>query len=281
MTDEEPQLSIRGVYYRLVLRGDVILHGEVCTKADNNAETVQRLILEFRRGGLLSYENIIDGTRTAHRGYNEWESAAEAVEWLIDTYERSIWADQPKRVELWSEKEALSIIVSRVTDALQVPLMPCKGFSSESFYYHDGAKRIARSGVPTVVLILTDHDRAGYNMADTIERGLRRLVALVCRENNWPVPPLTFERIGLNAAQVARYGLNTRPPKATDHPGMVNFVADCAEVDGLRSEQIEEIVRDAIEAHLDREALARTTEQQDNDVAALRRIARDLLDPED
>ena len=43
------------------------------------------------------------------------------------------------------------------------------------------ARRTALSGTPTTFLILTDHDRAGYNMTDHVEREMRRLVELICR----------------------------------------------------------------------------------------------------
>jgi len=52
---------------------------------------------------------------------------------------------------------------------------------------------------------------------------------------------------------------------------MKNYVAECAEVDFLRSEQIEEIVREGIERHLDSEILARTERRHCTGIAPINR----------
>jgi hypothetical protein len=91
------------------------------------------------------------------------------------------------------------------------------------------SSRVALSGVPTVFLILTDHDRAGYNMAEHVERVIAGngeddypgLVRLACESYGDPVPPLGFVRVGLNAAQVEHYEVMTRDPKPSEHPGML------------------------------------------------------------
>jgi hypothetical protein len=288
--DEEPQLSVRGYIYRICGLQSIYLHGELCSKVDvpgqsTNEETIQRLLLAFRRHDQIPYESIIDGTRsTIHNEGPGWNNRTEAVEWvadarqrMIDGYQLNIWPDQGKRVHILSEKEALTPIVNRVAEANQVNLTSCKGFSSESMLY-DVAVDVALSGVPTVFLILTDHDRPGYNMAEHVERVLAGngepdypgLVRLACKRFRRPIPPLEFIRIGLNAEQVEHYQVRTRGPKSSEHAGMRNFVAACAEVDFLRSTQIEEIVREGIEAQLDPDILQATREQEAADVAWLR-----------
>ena len=129
------------------------------------------------------------------------------------------------------------------------------------------------------MLILTDHDRAGYNMADFGEDTLTNLVG--CRQFDLPTPVLKFDRIGMDEEQVRRYGIATRPPKGS-HDGMKNHIEECAEVDFLRAEQIEEVVREGILHHLDTEILERTRRQQAIDIAKLRRVAElwDDLDTE-
>ena len=274
--DEEPQLSVRAYMYRTWSRQSVYLHGELSTKGVNE-ETIQRLILEFRRAGLIPYESIIDGTRSTTFAEGGWDDLDEArrslsdpLRDLMESYELSIWAPQGKRVELLSEKEALAVIVERVAREYQVNTTSCKGFSSESLFY-EVAKRTVRIGRPTVFLILTDHDRAGYNMTDHAERVITRLVELVCDQYGCETPALEFVRVGLNAEQVERYQVMTRDPKPNEHAGMLNYIAECAEVDALRSEQIEEIIREGIEAQLDMDILATTREQEAEDIETLRR----------
>jgi hypothetical protein len=279
---EEPKMSVRGYIYRICGLDSIHLHGELCSKEDvpgqaTNEETIQRLLLAGRREGRISYESITDGTRPTTYNERGWDNRDEAVEDyantrqnLIDGYELSIWPDQGKRVEILSEKEALAVIVDRVAEAYQVNLTSCKGFSSESMLY-EVSKRVALIGLPTVFLVLTDHDRPGYNMTEHVEREITRLVKLACGLfGRRRVPALEFVRIGLNAEQVARYRVRTRGPKSSERAGMRNYVAECAEVDFLRSVQIEEIVREGIEAQLDMDILAATRERQAADIAWLR-----------
>jgi hypothetical protein len=286
---EEPKLSVRGYLYRIWSRQNVYLHGELCSKTakpgqDQNEETIQRLLLDFRRRGLISYESIIDGTRqTIHagRGWDNIDQARRSLDGakqgLVDYYELAIWPPQAKYVALLSEKEALTVIVERVTSAYQVDLTSCKGFSSESLLY-EVAKDARFSGLPTTFLILTDHDRAGYNMAESVEKVIAGngqekypgLVKIACREHRLEAPPLEFVRIGLNAEQVERYRVMTREPKPSEHSGMKNFIANPAEIDALRSAQIEEIVRQGIEAQLDMDILAATREREARDITILR-----------
>ena len=94
---------------------------------NENEETIQRLLLEFRRAGLIPYESIIDGTRPttfAEGGYDDIdearESMAEARQRVVESYALNIWTPQGKRVEFLSEKEALAVIVERVTNSYQV-----------------------------------------------------------------------------------------------------------------------------------------------------------------
>jgi hypothetical protein len=52
---EEPELSVRAYMYRIWSRQDVYLHGDLCSKSggpgcDQNEESIQRRLLEFRGG---------------------------------------------------------------------------------------------------------------------------------------------------------------------------------------------------------------------------------------
>jgi hypothetical protein len=292
--DEEPKLSVRAYAYRIgglaiydpetgAAIDGIRLHGVICEKEGPapgkppvNEETIQRLVLAGRRNGRLPYESIIDGTRPTHYAGEGWDTREQAAAYVanarqstIDNYSLSIWYPQGKHVEFLSEKEALEPIVSRVTDAYEVNLTSNKGFASESMLYRV-AREVASLGVPTTFLVLTDHDRPGYNMFEHVEKVMRRLVRLVCKQTNRRMPVLRFKRVGLTAEQVARYEVSTRAAKSTEKASWRNHVADCAEVDWLRSWQIEEIVREGIEAQLGLDLLAATRAQEAADIEWLR-----------
>ena len=272
--DDESALSTRGYMYRIWKRGDIYLHGELCTKG-HNEETIQGLVLEFRQEGYISWDSVLDETRRTIGDYTYNESPDERIEGigsLSAGYELSIWADQPHRVVLLSEKETLTPIVSRVTEEYQVPLWPCKGFNSWSAFWKL-AKDIALEEKTTWILILTDHDKAGYDMSDSAEKIMNRLIVEAAAQFDMEVPVLKFDRIGLNAFQMRDYRIDPRPPKDSQRPGIKNYIEKCAEVDFLRAEEIEEIVRNGIENHLDTDILDRTRRQEERDIAKLRRFA--------
>ena len=161
--------------------------------------------------------------------------------------------------------------MSRVTDPYEVNLTSCKGFGSESMLYRVAKGAVSYADVPTTFLVLTDHDRAGYNMAEHVEDVMRRLVRMVSTQQGRPMPSLTFVRVGLNAEQVARYGVGTRAAKSSEGATWRNHVERCAEVDFMRSVDIEEVVREGIEAQLDMDTLAHTRQREAADIRELRR----------
>jgi hypothetical protein len=283
--NEEWPLSVRGVLYRLTTRevyADLTtLHrGELLNKTDSERD-VQERIAKLREWGVISYEKIIDGTRGVIERAS-WANVPEALLSLAEPYERSIWADQKHQVYLLTEKEALTQIIAQITDQYQVPLLPCKGFNSASSFYHDVVKRVALEQRSVVILQFTDLDKPGYDMCDKAETFIRREVRRLCRAEKLRVPRMTFKRIGLTRAQAVRYHLTFRPSKpAHDKPELPNYVAEVVEVDALRAEQIQQIVREAIVDHLDMDTYQRTRDQERDDRRKLRRVAQEFAEDED
>jgi hypothetical protein len=147
--DDHP-LSVRGVFYRVMSAGAV-------EKSEKAYGAVQREVLKLRRWGVLPYEWIADGTRW-HVKPDSWDKVEDALHDAASSYRRALWHDQKVYVEVWSEKEAISSIVSPITSKWDVPLMIARGFASESFLWST-ATTIRNQDKPTVVYQLGDHDR--------------------------------------------------------------------------------------------------------------------------
>src|SRR6478752_4572057 len=90
---DESALSTRGYMYRIWKRGDIYLHGELCTKG-HNEETIQGLILEFRQQGVIPWDSVLDETRRSiggdPGGYESPTEVVEGIERLGAGYELSI-----------------------------------------------------------------------------------------------------------------------------------------------------------------------------------------------
>lgn len=78
---------------------------------------------------------------------------------------------------------------------------------------------------------------------------------------------MTFERLAVTPGQIDLYHLPTRPTKQTDTRA-AGFLGESVEVDAIPANTLRSIVRDAIEQHVDPEALrlTRVAEASERDV---------------
>lgn len=252
---EDHPLSVRGVFYRVMSAG-------VVEKSEKAYSAVQREVLKLRRSGALPYEWIADGTRW-HLKSPSWSSVEQALADAAVSYRRALWHDQVGYVEVWSEKEAISSIVSPVTDSYDVPLMIARGFASETFLFST-ASTIRAVGKPTTIYQLGDHDPSGIAAWQHVQKRLRAFA---------PEVDITFERIAVTEDQIHSLNLPTRPTKATDSRAK-NFSGDSVEVDAIPTAALKTLVQTAIERHIDPIALEHTQLFEREERAGLEAIAR-------
>lgn len=248
-------LSVRGVFYRVMSAGAV-------EKSEKAYNAVQREVLKLRRSGDLPYEWIADGTRW-HLKNPSWSSVEDALDDAAASYRRALWHDQEVYVEVWSEKEAISSIVSPITNTWDVPLMIARGFSSESFLWST-ASTIRAVGKPTVVYQLGDHDPSGVAAWNHIQTRLRDFA---------PDVDIYFERIAVTEAQIEELSLPTRPTKQSDSRAK-GFSGESVEVDAIPTSILTGIVETAILRHIDQNALAVTRMAEESERQGLLAMAQ-------
>jgi hypothetical protein len=245
--ERDNPLSVRGVFYRVMSAGAV-------PKTEKAYAAVQREVLKLRRSGELPYKWIADSTRWRLK-QSSWHDVEDALNDAAASYRRALWHDQDVYVEVWSEKEAISSIVSEVTDKWDVPLMIARGFASETFLWST-ADTIQSIGKPTVIYQLGDHDKAGLDAWDAIQARLRHFA---------PEAEMHFERLAVTPEQIDLYSLPTRPPKIIKGEVKKNFVSWAVEVDAISTSILRSIVEEAIESWIDKDALriTRMVEEQE------------------
>jgi len=155
---------------------------------------------------------------------------------------------------LFTEKDAISGVVSGVTAQWDVPLGVLRGYCSETFAYDMGAA-IRASGKPTYVYQLGDHDPSGVGAWTDFQTKVRRFA---------PDTEVTFERIAVTSEQIVDLELPTRPTKTTDTRSK-GFTGGSVEVDAVPAPVLRELVTAAIERHVDLDALDRTRVYEDNE----------------
>ena len=229
--------TVRQVFYQAVVRGLV-------EKTEAAYEKVQRVIVALRREGVMPYGWIVDGTRWMRKPTTFNSLDDERLRHTAATYRKALWAELPDYVEVWIEKDALAGAVLPVTEQYDVPLMVARGFASLSFLasaaeYMDGLDK------QVFVYQLGDHDPSGVAAAEFIESTLRELA---------PSADIRFERLAVTPAQIERLSLLLRPTKRSDSRAArftAEFGAGSVELDAIHPDTLRDIVREAIERHID------------------------------
>jgi len=241
-------VTVRQVFYLAVAAGLVEK-----TQSEYSS-AVGRLLLQMRRDGEVPYTWITDNTRWMMKAQS-YSSLEEALRLTAETYRRALWADSPVHVEVWCEKDAISGVLYDVTDDWDVPLMPARGFSSETFLYNAGAQ-IEALRKPTWIYYFGDYDGAGRHISRKIEEGLQRFA---------PSVPITFEQVAVLPNQIRRWRLPTRPPKFKSDKGFTR----CVEVDAIPPDRLRQLVRECIEHHVDHHQVEvlRVAEQSEREIA--------------
>jgi len=192
-------LTLRQLYYQFVARGYL-------ANKDTEYKRLGNIVNDARLAGLLDWNYIVDRTRNL-RSLAHWETPGSVIDSAAYGYQTDRWANQPRRVEVWIEKDALVGVISGACNRLDVPFFSCRGYTSQSELWGAGQRlaRYARSGQDPVVIHLGDHDPSGIDMT----RDIGDRLALFGAE-------VTVRRIALNMDQVDRYRPPPNPAKLTD-----------------------------------------------------------------
>jgi hypothetical protein len=254
VVEQDYPVSLRGVYYRCVSAGGV-------DKTEHAYRTVGRRLLELRRNGAVPYDRISDGTRwvVRPRSYDDLEDA------LTDTahlYRRNLWRSQDVEVHVFTEKDAITGVIDQVADEWNVPLGVLRGYCSETFAY-SMAQAIIAARKPVYVYQLGDHHPSGVGAWQDFQRKVSGFI---------PDADVTLERLSVTPDQIIDLDLPTRPTKTTDTRAR-NFAGGSVEVDAIPAPTLRDIVRDAIEQHIDAHALAQTQLVEESEQSLLFELA--------
>lgn len=265
VTDEHP-VSLRGVFYRVVSAGAI-------DKTELGYRTVGRQLLKLRRAGVVPYDWITDGTRWITRP-TAWSDIDEMLEDSAVSYRRRLWHEQPDEVHFFTEKDAISGVISPITYRWDVPLGVLRGYASESFAYSVAQSIIAsnrmRSGT-TYVYQLGDHDPSGVGAwADFTAK-----VSSFIDEGYKDADYVVFERLAVTPEQITEWTLPTRPTKRSD-PRANGFAGGSVEVDAIPANTLRNLVEQAIAQHVDREQLRLTRIYERSEREIFTRMRGDL-----
>ncbi len=250
-----PPATVRQVFYQATVAG------LVPKDEKRGYKVIQKLLVKLRREGRIPYSWITDATRWMRKptSHNSFESLLSHTAQL---YRRDFWERQDTYCEVWIEKDALAGVILPVTRTWDVPLMVARGFSSLSYLY-SAAEAIKAAGKKTYIYHLGDFDPSGVCAARTIERELRHFA---------PEAEIHFERLAVTPQQIKAWKLPTRPTKSTDSRAG-SFGKVSVELDAIPPDNLRQLVDEAIEQHVDQNALNRLKLVEDGERDVLRKLA--------
>ncbi|WP_327088564.1 hypothetical protein OIE66_40655 [Nonomuraea sp. NBC_01738] len=192
-------LTLRQLYYQFVAR-------DLLPNTQQSYKRLGSIINDARLAGLIDWHYIVDRTRNL-RSLAHWASPESIVDAVAAQYRTERWANQPTRIEVWIEKDALVGVIAGVCERFDVDYFSCRGYTSQSELW-GAARRLRRyedAGQETVVIHLGDHDPSGVDMTRDIDDRLALFGAST-----------TVVRIALNMDQVRQYSPPPNPAKLTD-----------------------------------------------------------------
>jgi hypothetical protein len=231
----------RGIGYKLFTAG------LIPSMSRNEMQRVYRLLKEAREEGIIPWSWIVDETREIER-VSTWDNPAEYARCVAQSYRRDFWNQQPRRVEVWSEKGTIRGVLAPVLDRYAVGFRVMHGFSSAT-----SIKDVAEDcdGRDLNVLYVGDFDPSGLYMSEE---------DLPARLDKYGGDHVILSRIALTRAQVR--GLPSFP--ATDKrkdPRYKWFAANygdrCWELDAMDPRDLRDCVEIAIKELIEPKAWKR------------------------
>ena len=266
-------LSLRQVYYQGVAGG--LIKNEL-----NEYKKLSRVLTRARLDGLVSWDAIEDRSRSTLT-VPTWPDADEFISdeigYFLTGYRRDLLQTQDAALEVWVEKDALGPLCQKAADPFGVPVIVAKGFSSVS-YKHNCRQRVLAQGRPVRILYFGDLDPSGYEMLPSMLRTLRDEMGLGDQ--------IEGVRCALNPEHVQGFNLPHDPEalKWSDTRArkyVQRFGELAVELDALRPEALQGLVRESIEQNLDLSQFEVEREHEAEDVgriSGLRARARDLVE---
>lgn len=261
-------LTLRQVYYQFVSRAWIA----------NKATEYKRLgsiINDARLAGLIPWNRIIDRTRNL-AGIYHVDDVEQAVAETAEQFALDTWTEQPTRVEVWVEKDALVGVIGQAADKWDVAYFSCRGYTSQSELWVAALRhvRYVKAGQKVVVLHLGDHDPSGIDMSRDIRERLHLFASHHLGGRAYS--QIAIRRIALNMEQVEEYDPPPNPAKLTDSRG-ANYVDEYGEesweLDALEPAVLEALIDDEIGGIVDMDALEARREEQETERRRLQEVS--------
>ena len=206
-------LSDRQIHYAL-LNDPPLIHASKPDSTYSNDKRSYNALVELltraRVADEISMKRILDSTRPV----TLWDVHQDVQGYIrreIDGFCKNYWRDlmqsQPDHIEIVGEKNTIAPIIRPIAAQYTIPMTIGRGFCSLRPRY-DIAERFEKSGKDRLVLLmLSDFDPDGEEIAHSLARSLR---------DDFGIERIEPVKVALTAAQVDEYELPPRDAGQTD-----------------------------------------------------------------
>jgi len=228
-------------------------------------KALTNLLTRARLFGDIPHEAIEDELRPIRvlaTYQNPADYIQEETQDFLRHYARDLQRGQKNHLEILVEKNAIRKIVEQVADEYCIPCTTGRGFSSLTPRYKM-FRRFKESGKEKLILlILSDFDPDGEEIAASFPRSLR---------DDFGLLNVQCHKVALTGQDVQNYNLPADMEAKKSSPNYRKFVERhgiyCAELDAAPAELLQEKLRAAIESCLDMEIFQGELEEEKNDAA--------------
>ena len=223
------------------------------------------IISDGRLCGLVDWEQIEDRTRNLE-SRSSWDTTRDMLDTAYYGYHRSRWENQPCRLEVWCEKEALIGIFDSVCRKWDIPYFACRGYVSlsEMWVAAQRLQEYAEDGQDPIIIHFGDHDPSGVDMTRDIGARLETFEVSV-----------DVRRVALNMDQVQQYQPPPNPAKMTDARAkryIAKYGKKSWELDALNPSMLISLVEDVVEEVRDEDLWGEVIDREIEDRAHLRTL---------
>jgi hypothetical protein len=236
--DEIQPASVRAVCYQLFNRK------LIPSMEKKHTSRVSKQLTDAREQDVIPWEWIVDETR-APESISAWQDLPQYLRVIKRSYRRDSWADQPERIEVWSEKGTVRGTIAPVLETYGVTFRVLHGFSSATVIH--AVAEESEDANPLTILYIGDWDPSGMTMS---ERDLPDRLERYGAEN------VTLERIALIKAHTSQLGRAPSFPAADKHKDknyrwfVKNYGSRCWELDALNPVELRRTIEQRIREHI-------------------------------
>jgi len=258
-------LTLRQLYYQLVGRGIIANEVREYTK-------VMKTLTMGRMNGLIDWDMIEDRSRRPHMDYAV-AGISDALQDTIDQYKLDRQKGQSHSIEIWTEKDAVSNILKRVSRYYHLRLSINRGYTSVSAMYvayRRIRRQMALTERDTIILYVGDHDPSGLDMIRDIED----------RFCEFGIDDIKIIPVALTMDQIEEYNPPPNPAKIND-PRASQYILEHGdeswELDALEPEVLRSITEGAVKEHLDQDLFDDVLSQEESDKVRLEELIADEM----